>query len=321
MIGAWGASAANSVALAIVLGTGLGLGLTLCLAALPRWRAQSLAVRIAPYLRDVLPDEVLPTAVRANLAQRSRGMGATAHWRDRALRRIRSVWGGETLLEQRLTQAGNTLTAERFRSRQLAWAIAAAAVGVVVAIALALGGRGAGGVILVPLLTGLLAIVGYEQLLSYRARRRLARIDEELPTMLEFLALCLAAGETLNAAIARLGVASQGEIARELECVTLSVGSGAPLIEALDAMASRLDVPSLTRAISQITASLERGSPVAQVLQAQAADAREEARRKIIESAGNKELQMLIPVVFAVLPLSIIFAIFPGLYLLDAGFN
>lgn len=315
------ASASHNVALAVVLGSALGLGLTLCLAALPRWRAPSLAVRIAPYLRDVLPDDVLPAAVRSNLAHERSGAGAAARLRERVLHRIRSVWGGETLLEQRLTQAGSALTVEQFRSRQLAWAIGAAAIGVVCSIGLALAGRSAASVVFIPVLATLIAIVGYEQWLSYSARRRLARIDEELPTMLEFLALCLAAGETLNGAIARLGAASHGEIARELDRVSLSVGSGAALIDALEAMSRRLDVPSLTRAVAQITASLERGSPVAQVLQAQAADAREEARRKIIESAGHKEITMLLPVVFVILPLSIIFAIFPGLYMLDAGFD
>ncbi len=317
----WAGSTSNAIALSIVLGTTLGLGLTLCLAALPRWRAPSLAVRVAPYLRDILPDDVLPTAVRTHLLDQRRGLGATARWRERVLWRIRSVWGGETLLERRLTQSGSALSVEQFRSRQLAWAIAAAAGGVALAIALAVLGRRPASLIFIPVLAALIAVVSYEQLLSYRARRRLARIDEELPTMLEFLALCLAAGETLNAAIARLGIASQGELARELDRVTLSVGGGSPLIDALDAMARHLDVPSLTRAVSQITASLERGSPVAQVLQAQAADAREESRRQIIESAGRKEITMLLPVVFVILPLSIIFAIFPGLSMLDAGFE
>ncbi len=315
-------SQANAIAFAIVCGTAFGAGLVLCIAALPRWRAPSLAVRIAPYLRDVLPDDVLPPSVRASLAQQaSAGLGAAAQLRERMLHRIRAVWGGESLLEQRLTQAGSPLSVERFRNRQLTWGITAAAVGVVVAIGLTIAGRGSASVAFVPVLAALLAVVGYEQALSYRAKRRMNRINEELPTMLEFLALCLSAGETLSGAIARLASASQSELAREFDRVGIAVASGAPLIDALDSMARRIDVASLTRAISQIVASLERGSPVAQVLQAQAADAREEARRTIIESAGHKEITMLLPVVFAILPLSIIFAIFPGLYVLDTGFE
>ena len=59
--------------------------------------------------------------------------------------------------------------------------------------------------------------------------------------------------------------------------------------------------------------ALERGTPLAQVLRAQAQDVREEGRRLVVESAGRKEIQMLVPVVFLILPVTILFAVYPGL--------
>jgi len=56
------------------------------------------------------------------------------------------------------------------------------------------------------------------------------------------------------------------------------------------------------------------------VLRAQAGDAREAAKRELIESAGRKEIAMLVPLIFLILPVTICFALFPGYLVLQAGF-
>ena len=66
-------------------------------------------------------------------------------------------------------------------------------------------------------------------------------------------------------------------------------------------------------------AAIERGAPLAHVLQAQAIDAREDAKRTLIERAGRKEIYMLFPLVFLILPLSVLFAVFPGIFMLRLG--
>jgi tight adherence protein C len=75
-----------------------------------------------------------------------------------------------------------------------------------------------------------------------------------------------------------------------------------------------------TRCVSAITAALERGTPLAEVLRAQAEDARSEAKRDLLEAAGKKEVAMLMPLVFLILPTTVLFAIYPGLFVLQAGF-
>ena len=47
-------------------------------------------------------------------------------------------------------------------------------------------------------------------------------------------------------------------------------------------------------------------------LHAQAADVREAGRRLLIETAARKEIAMMAPVVFFVLPVTILFAFYPG---------
>ena len=61
---------------------------------------------------------------------------------------------------------------------------------------------------------------------------------------------------------------------------------------------------------------MQRGTPLAEVLRAQAQDVREEGRRALMEAGGRKEIAMMVPVVFLILPVTVLFAVFPGLHLL-----
>ncbi|MGI0520166.1 type II secretion protein F, partial [Microbacterium maritypicum] len=56
-------SAISVLASAILIGGGFAAGVMSILSALPRWRAASLAVRIGPYVRDVVADDQLPSGV------------------------------------------------------------------------------------------------------------------------------------------------------------------------------------------------------------------------------------------------------------------
>ena len=85
-------------------------------------------------------------------------------------------------------------------------------------------------------------------------------------------------------------------------------------------MTSRTDVVALGRFVDGIVVAIERGTPLADVLRAQAQDVRDHDKRVLMEIAGKKEIAMLVPVVFFILPLSVMFAVFPGLAVLDLGF-
>src|SRR5690606_271170 len=117
---------------------------------------------------------------------------------------------------------------------------------------------------------------------------RARRIEEELPTVLEFLALCLAAGEGLLDSLRRIGGVGAGELTTELRAAVVAVGTGSSLSTALSTVAQRVQVPAVARAVDHVVAAIDRGAPLAQVLQAQASDARIDAKRVLIEQAGRK---------------------------------
>ena len=89
--------------------------------------------------------------------------------------------------------------------------------------------------------------------------------------------------------------------------------AGANLTTALQGLADRTGLMSLTRFVDGIVVAVERGTPLAEVLRAQAQDVRENGRRTLMEQGGKKEIYMMIPIVFLTLPVTVLFALYPGL--------
>jgi len=309
-------NAISAAATAVLMGGTFAGGVLLMLGVVPSWRAASLVSRIAPYVRDVVPDERLPDDVlpMAGVLPTT----GVAPWRWAKVAFERAIGGGEAL-RLRLAQAGSHTEASTFRARQLGWILVGIGAGAAVVIVLVLTGQMTPPIVVVPVLAGGIAAAVYDMQLSARVASRRARLAEELPTMLEFLSLCLSAGEGLLDSLRRVTGVGSGELVGELRQVVLAVGTGSPLADALGEMAARLQLPGLTRAVDQVVAALERGAPLAGVLHAQAGDAREDAKRTLIEQAGRKEILMLLPLVFLILPLSVLFAIYPGLFILRLG--
>ena len=89
--------------------------------------------------------------------------------------------------------------------------------------------------------------------------------------------------------------------------------TGTPVARAFDDLAARTGLPVVARFAEGLAIAVERGTPLADVLHAQAADVREAGRRALIEAGARKEVLMMVPVVFLVLPVTVVFAFWPGL--------
>ncbi|MET0990404.1 MAG: type II secretion system F family protein [Glaciihabitans sp.] len=297
----------------------MGVGLWLLVSLVPRLRRPSLLARIAPSVFDVAP------AARESFGQPSVNplpvfsvlLGGP---RARLRQLLDVAAGGRDVTALRLRQAGLPLSVEQFRSQQLVWAAVAGSVGL---IATSVIGQTRPIPVLVTVAAAVLAAAGgfvaRDIHLQRRAKARSARMAAELPAVLEFLTLSLSAGEGTLDAIRRVARVSRGELAAELAAVTRGVASGLPLAGTLTELARVLQLPAFTRAVEQITGALERGTPLAEVLRAQAQDTRDDAKRALLELAGKKEVAMLVPLVFLILPITILFAIFPGIFVLQMG--
>jgi len=295
-----------------VLGGCLGLGLVLMASRLLALRRPRLADRVLPYVRDVPKRSTggHPAAIVADSALTAL-LGPALRSAAQTLER---VLGGSTSIRRRIERANLSITVHDFRVQQVIWGLVAFS--------------GAGGVSLlgavsspsrtVPLLVlcAVAFVVGVllrENRLTAQAVGRERRILEEFPTVAELLALAVAAGEGPVQALDRVVARSRGELSFELGQVLAEVRTGMPVGRALDTMASRSGLPVVSRFAEGMAVAVERGTPLADVLHAQAADVRESARRGLIEAGARKEVLMMVPVVFLVLPVTVLFAFWPGL--------
>jgi tight adherence protein C len=290
------------------------IGLTIAVAASPPMRRVTLDARLAPYLRDARPSRLLDgTRTVTPFPTLERLLGPVL--RDLA-GRIDAAVGGALSVRRRLDAAGSTMTVEQFRVEQVLWGGAGLLAGIFLAALSAARGGGRsplGFLILAVVLLGA-GVMVRDWLLTNEVSRREARMAAEFPTIAELLALAVGAGEGPIGALERVATLSHGELSRELGAALADARAGASVVVALERMAARTSVPALSRFVDGMAIAVERGTPLADVLRAQAGDAREGGRRALLEAGGRKEIAMLVPVVFIVLPVTVVFALFPGFF-------
>jgi tight adherence protein C len=220
---------------------------------------------------------------------------------------------------RRQLRAGRLVDIEGFRAEQVLWGVVGGIVGLV----------GTGVIsaskshLSVPLLVMLtfigmgLGVVLRDSVLTTAASRREQRMLAEFPTIAELLALAVSAGEGATGALERVCRLSRGELSDELRRCLADARAGANLPTALQGLADRTGLMSLSRFVDGIVVAVERGTPLAEVLRAQAQDVREDGRRTLMEQGGRKEILMMVPVVFLILPVTVLFALYPGISFLS----
>jgi tight adherence protein C len=291
-----------------VLGATLAGGLLLVGSRLVALRRPRLATRVLPYVRD-LPQlsaarPAMPTSAAAGVFGPLLRAGAQA---------VERVLGGAASVRRRLQRAGLETTVPEFRVQQVVWGLVAFAVAAAYSLVRAL--THPGGAVLAVLLCLTAFVVGVlarDQHLTSQVKARERRILAEFPTLAELLALAVAAGESPVAALDRVVRRSGGELSTDLARVLADVRTGETVGSAFDGLAATTGLPLVARFAQGIAVAVERGTPLADVLHAQAADVRDAGRRELIEIAARREVAMMVPVVFLVLPVTVLFAFWPG---------
>ncbi|HVU71990.1 MAG TPA: type II secretion system F family protein [Mycobacteriales bacterium] len=288
--------------IAALVGPAALSGAVLVVRGRPRRHRPTLEQRLAPYLRTA-PEPDRSVAARV-LGPALRDLAAHA---DRVL-------GGRASVARRLAAAGSDVTVDRFRAEQVLGGAVGAGVGILVVLVRVAGGAGPSPIagLAITVVLALAGVLVRDHRLSRAVTRRQMRIAAELPVVAELTALAVAAGDPPAVALGRVAAAVPGALSDEIRRTLAATRDGATFVAALRDVASRTGVPGVTRFVDGITVALERGTPLAAVLRAQAVDAREAGRRSLIEAGARKEVQMLVPVVFLVLPTVVVFALYPS---------
>jgi tight adherence protein C len=285
-----------------------GLGLVLVLSRAVTVRRGDLAIRVLPYVRDV------PSASRQPRMRPEGPFRAVfGPLLTSAADAVERVLGGSTSVRRRLERARLPITVHDFRVEQVMWGLVALATTAVPALVFSL--RSPGRTVPLLVLCGVAFAFGVllrENRLTAQVTSRERAVMAEFPTLAELLALAVGAGEGPVAALDRVATRSQGEMSADIRAVLAEVRTGTPLVAALDGLATRTGLPAVARFAEAMAVAVDRGTPLAAVLHAQAADAREAGRRALIESGARREVLMMVPVVFLILPVTVLFAFWPG---------
>ena len=226
-----------------------------------------------------------------------------------ARKRLRGL-PDKTRVKFRLTQVGRESEYENFRIHQYSWSL----VGFGACLVMTL--LASTTLLFAALLSGSIGIAVYlliDRQLSKDVIRYRRTVESEFASIVEMLTLALSAGETPLSALTRISRRCHGVLAVEFGQVIVSVRAGETFYESLDALGRRLDSVLIRRFVDSLVTAMVRGAPLVEVLQRHAAEARQNQRNILMDKAGKAELSMMVPVVFLILPISVLFALWPSL--------
>jgi tight adherence protein C len=290
----------------LFVGALLGLGLVLVASVIFRPKV-AMADAIAPYVGAI-------SKTKASLTSR------TLEFLNETLTsRQLSPWASDKNISTWLRQSTRTYSLATFRRNQIVTA-GLSLLGAVIWLLI----RFAAGkpisvlVILLVILSAFVSGGWYAKWqLSSSAKKQRTAIEGQLSTVLDLLAFAVSAGEPVLLAMRRIVQSCTGPLISELRKVVNSVNSGEALAASLIQLQAELDSQPVSRAVHALNLALERGTPLAQVLRAQASDARAHQARMLLVLAGHKETSMMLPVVFLILPMIVAVALYPGMIALQ----
>ena len=228
-----------------------------------------------------------------------------------ALRAIQKS-GDRTSAREKLEEIGlaGEIHYENFRLKQLTYSF-------LIAFPISLVSLASGNSIpLISLTIATVALVTFaffEKSLNRKVTNHRARIESDFPGVIEMMTLALSAGETPLSVLERVSLRGSGPLVDEFSKVVKDVRTGIPFSNSLDSMSRRVQSHTLRRFADALVIAVTRGAPLIEVLHSHAREAREMQRNQILRAAGKSEISMMIPVVFLILPISILFALWPSL--------
>ena len=122
----------------------------------------------------------------------------------------------------------------------------------------------------------------------------------------------VSAGESPATAIEKIAKSARGELAIEFGRALSSMKNGANMIQSLESMANGATSVTVRRFCDTLILAVERGTSLSEVLQRQVQEVRQQNHASLLTAAGKAEIALMIPVIFLILPVSVLFALWPS---------
>jgi len=156
--------------------------------------------------------------------------------------------------------------------------------------------------LLAPFVLPLAAFLAPDAWLRRRARRRGAAMALELPDLLDLLRVALGAGLSLERALAEVARRDSGLLAREWRTAAVEIELGVPREQALAGIAARCPCEGIVPLVRALQRGARHGTPLAEALAAQAAEARAAHARRLAERAAKAAPQIQLVVALLLVP-------------------
>jgi tight adherence protein C len=162
--------------------------------------------------------------------------------------------------------------------------------------------------------------ISLQNLRARFARRSLAQEHLQFAAVTSAFALLLENGLPVSVAIRWLQPRLGGFWREQFGLSVAKLDLGADLIEELGELARRVPLPELGEFCQKLQIAIERGTPSAHQISQLSESIQHQVIRNLIRRAGQNETKMLIPTIFLILPVTVLFAIFPSLLVLQSGY-
>lgn len=153
-----------------------------------------------------------------------------------------------------------------------------------------------------------------------RARKKLNVESMQFPQVVRMLSLLLANGLPPAIAIQWIAPRLSGFWGNQLQGLSKRLELGADLVTELEQLSEELPLIEVSEFTEKLAVAIERGVPVSDQLSSLALSLEAAMIRDLTKRSGLNETKMLIPTVFLILPVTVLFAIFPSLLVLQASY-
>ncbi|MEI8231712.1 MAG: type II secretion system F family protein [Actinomycetes bacterium] len=142
----------------------------------------------------------------------------------------------------------------------------------------------------------------------------------EIPDFASLIGFAVAAGESLETGLRIAVQRSSGFLSQEFSFVIRNVDHGAVLQIELERMSRDSQSKHVSELALKLALASTNGSAVSDLIGEYVQSSVQELKSTLLESAGKNETKMMIPLVFVILPITVMFAVYPSLNLLQNSF-
>jgi tight adherence protein C len=143
-------------------------------------------------------------------------------------------------------------------------------------------------------------------------KRSVKLAEEEFPAIVELFAVLVSAGESPSNAMLRVSERVSGEMGKKFKGTIVELRNGSNLTQSLEVLESQVDSAMIRRFCDTLILAMERGTSLSEVLIRQVEEVRAAHHAALLTAAGKAEISLMIPVIFLILPISVLFALWPS---------